>query len=268
MQPNTAEDVATTIKVLTDASLLGSCKFAVRSGGHTPIPGANNIENGVDIDLQHMNDTTYDAETQLAGIEPGGRWGGVYEALEPLRRMVAGGRGSTVGVGGFLLGGGISHYVPRFGLSCDNVANFQVVLADGRIVNANKSSNADLFTALKGGSSNFGIVARYDMETFANENLWGGIVTYRASTVNQHFQSFVRFGLDPDRDPNAALILFQGYSTATSANVVRAAFDYTKPVNRPDAYKDFFAVADISDTTKIQPMSAIAAEFGSTTNTR
>jgi FAD/FMN-containing dehydrogenase len=268
VRPTTAEDVATTVKVLTAASLLKPCKFAVRSGGHTPIPGSNDIEDGVTIDLQLMNGTTYNAKTQVTSIGPGGRWGGVYQTLEALGRMVAGGRGSTVGVGGFLIGGGISHYAPRFGLSCDNVVNFQVVLASGRIVNANKNTNADLFTALKGGTSNFGIVTRYDMETFKSENLWGGIVTYPASSVDQHFKSFVDFGLDPNRDVNAALILFQGYSTASPTNVVRAAFDYTKPVNRPDAYKKFFAVPNITDSTKIQPMSAIAAEFGSTTTTR
>lgn len=269
VQPRTAEDVSTIIKVLTAEDLPGLCQFAVRSGGHTPIPGSNNVDDGVTIDLLHMNGTTYNVETQIASIKPAARWGSVYQTLEPLGRMVAGGRGSTVGVGGFLLGGGISHYAPRVGLSCDNVVNFQVVLADGRIVDANKTSNADLFTALKGGSSNFGIVTRYDMETFESKDLWGGIVTYPASTADHHFKALVNFGLNPDRDPNAALIVFQGYSTASPTDVVRAAFDYTKPVTRPDAYKEFFKVtANISDTTKIQPMSAIAAEFGSDTTKR
>jgi FAD/FMN-containing dehydrogenase len=269
VQPKTAEEVSTIVKVLTDASLLKPCRFAVRSGGHTPIPGSNNVDDGVTIDLLYMNSTTYNTDTKVASILPAARWGSVYQTLEPLRRMVAGGRGSTVGVGGFLLGGGISHFAPRVGLSCDNVVNFQIVLADGRIVNSNKNTNSDLFTALKGGSSNFGIVTQYDMETFENEDLWGGIVTYPASTADQHFRSLVNFGLNLKRDPNAALIVFQGYSTASPTDVVRAAFDYTKPVVRPDAYKEFFAVTNnISDTTKIQPMSAVAAEFGSDTTKR
>jgi hypothetical protein len=269
VQPTTAEEVATTVKALVAASLLKTCQFAVRSGGHTPIPGANNVDDGVTIDLLHMNGTTYNADSKVASILPAARWGSVYAALEPLGRMVAGGRGSTVGVGGFLLGGGISHYAPRVGLSCDNVVNFQIVLADGRIVDANKKTHADLFTALKGGNSNFGIVTRYDMETFENENLWGGIVSWPASTVDRHFKSLVNFGLNPNRDPNAALILFQGYSTASPVDVVRAAFDYTKPMVRPAAYSEFFAVNNtISDSTKIQPMSAIAAEFGSDTTKR
>ena len=183
VHPTTADEVSTTVKVLAAASLLKPCQFAVRSGGHTPIPGANNVDEGVTIDLLHMNGTTYNDSSNIANILPAARWGSVYAALEPLGRMVAGGRGSTVGVGSFLLGGGISHYAPRVGLSCDNVINFEVVLADGRIVNANKKTNADLFTALTGGSSNFSIVTRYDMETFESEDLWGGIVSWPASTV-------------------------------------------------------------------------------------
>jgi FAD/FMN-containing dehydrogenase len=177
VQPTTAEEVSTTVKVLAAARLLKTYQFAVRSGDHTPIPGVNNVDDGVTIDLLHMNRTTYNTDSKVTSIWPAARWGSVYAALEPLGRMVAGGRESTVGVGGFLLGCGISHYAPLFGLSCDNVINFQIVLADGRIVNANKKTNADLFTALKGGNSNFGIVTRYDMETFENENLWGGIVS-------------------------------------------------------------------------------------------
>jgi hypothetical protein len=269
VQPESAEEVSAAVKVLTTASILKPCQFAVRSGGHTPILGSNNIGDGVTIDLLHMNSTTYNPSTKVASILPAARWGSVYQTLEPLGRMVAGGRGSTVGVGGFLLGGGISHHAPRVGLSCYNVVNFQVILSDGRIVNSNKDTNPDLFTALKGGSSNFGIVTRYDMETFENENLWGGIVSWPASTVNQHFKALVNFGMNPRRDPMAALIVFQGYSTASPTDVVRAAFDYTKPVSRPDAYTEFFAVAkNISDTTKIQPMSAVAAEFGSDTTKR
>lgn len=42
----------------------------------------------------------------------------------------------------------------------DQVVNYEVVLADGSIVEANATTNSDLFRALKGGSNNFGIVSR------------------------------------------------------------------------------------------------------------
>lgn len=38
------------------------------------------------------------------------------------------GRDSAVGVGGLVLGGGISFLSPRFGYACDNVINYEVRL--------------------------------------------------------------------------------------------------------------------------------------------
>ena len=57
-----------------------------------------------------------------------------------------------MGVGGLTLGGGISYFSPRVGFTCDTVVNFEVVLADGGLVNANATHNSDLFRALKGGT--------------------------------------------------------------------------------------------------------------------
>ena len=102
--------------------------------------GANNINDGVTIDLGLMTKTTYDPETKLASIQPGGRWTDVYaevEKSEASRRvreittrianreinpldgvMVAGGREGLVGVGGLLTGGGKTFYTCRYGFGC------------------------------------------------------------------------------------------------------------------------------------------------------
>jgi FAD/FMN-containing dehydrogenase len=61
-----------------------------------------------------------------------------------------------VGVGGLTLGGGLSFLSAEYGLVCDNVVNYEVVLANAAIVNANASSNSDLYWALKGGGNQFG----------------------------------------------------------------------------------------------------------------
>lgn len=55
-----------------------------------------------------------------------------------------------------LLGGGLSFLSAQFGLACDNVVNYEVVLANASIVNANADSNTALFWALKGGGNQFG----------------------------------------------------------------------------------------------------------------
>lgn len=89
------------------------------------------VQDGVTIDLGLMDGTVYDAEKKVARISPGSRWGGVYGALEPHGMTVPGGRASTVGVAGFLNGGGNSFYSARKGFACDNVVNFEIVLANG-----------------------------------------------------------------------------------------------------------------------------------------
>jgi len=78
-----------------------------------------------------MNKTTYVEETKVARIEAGSIWREVYEALEPFGVTAAGGRTSSVGVGGFLTGGGNTFYTARRRFGCDQGVNFEVVLADG-----------------------------------------------------------------------------------------------------------------------------------------
>jgi FAD/FMN-containing dehydrogenase len=104
VQPLTAQDVAVAVTRLVAADE-GACKFAVRSGGHTVWAGANNIEDGVTIDLSMMNSTTYNQEEGTASILPGSRWGAVYKTLAEYNVTVPGGRAADVGVAGFLIGG-------------------------------------------------------------------------------------------------------------------------------------------------------------------
>ncbi|KAL3458762.1 hypothetical protein BJX64DRAFT_301749 [Aspergillus heterothallicus] len=190
VQPRTTDEVATVVTALVAAK---DVEFAVRSGGHMHWSGAASITNGITIDLGLMNATTYSAETEIASLQPGGYWGASYKELEKHGRMVAGGREGQVGIAGLLIGGGISYYTCRVGFACDQVVNYEVVLADGRIVNANKDENTDLFLALKGGGNNFGIVTRFDMVTFPAQNIRNSTITCAKETGAQVAEALVDF---------------------------------------------------------------------------
>ncbi|PQE25321.1 6-hydroxy-D-nicotine oxidase protein [Rutstroemia sp. NJR-2017a BBW] len=170
--------LALALKLITT---LGST-FAVRSGGHNPNPGFASVDKtGVLLDLSPLNQISLSSDKTTALIGTGAKWVDVYTTLEIEHLTVVGGRVSDVGVGGLILGGGMSHFSNFWGMPADNVKNFQVVLADSTIVNANAHMNADLFKALKGGGPNFGIVTEFELYTYPNYQVWYTFNVYSAA---------------------------------------------------------------------------------------
>ena len=131
----------------------------------------------------------------IAQLEPGLRWGAVYDWISKYNLGVVGGRYNPVGVPGLLLGGGINFFGSQFGWSVSRVANFEVVLANSSIVQANKDTNPDLFWALKGGSSNFGIVTRFDCRTFPVNSLYGGTTIYKSEFLNEYLDAIASYAV-------------------------------------------------------------------------
>ena len=68
--------------------------------------------------------------------------------------------------------GGISFRLQTQGFGADTVCNYEVVLANGSIVEANKDSHTDPFWALRLASANFGIVTCLDMRTYVLPVIW------------------------------------------------------------------------------------------------
>ncbi len=75
-----------------------------------------------------MNAVTLNADKSVVTVEPGNNWLAVYSALEPYGLAAIGGRASSIGVGGFVLGGGISYHSNLYGWALDNVQSFEVSL--------------------------------------------------------------------------------------------------------------------------------------------
>lgn len=78
----------------------------------------------------------------------------------------------------------------RRGFGCDSVSNYEVVLANGSVVNANQSANADLWKALRGGGSNYGVVTRYDMDALKAHN-----ISYSTQVVTMQYSDALLDGL-------------------------------------------------------------------------
>ncbi|KAF4988554.1 hypothetical protein FDECE_14986 [Fusarium decemcellulare] len=206
--PKNTDEVSSAVKTIVEQT---DCKFAVRSGGHSSTAGANNIEDGVTIDLSPLSGIAYYPETGLASVLPGTTWLDVYRTLDPLGRGVPGGRLGHVGVGGFLLGGGFSYYLYRDGVACNSIRGMEVVLANGTIVEVTADRHADLFVALKGGGNNFGIVTRFDMETFETRPIWTWSKEYPESAGESFVGALKRWTDNLDKYRNGSAVVFWSY---------------------------------------------------------
>ncbi|KAF9258567.1 FAD-binding domain-containing protein [Marasmius fiardii PR-910] len=174
--PMNAHHVSAAVRIAKEHQ----CPFAVRSGGGMFWPGASNIAGGVLIDLVNLRSLELEEENNVVKLGPSLSWGEVYKTMSPFNLTTLGGRLPIVGVGGFLLHGGISFLSFDHGFGSNSVVNFEVVLANGAIVNANNTSFPDLHWALKFGSTNFGIVTRLDMITYPiPSEIWARTAVYK-----------------------------------------------------------------------------------------
>ncbi|KAL8919701.1 MAG: hypothetical protein Q9208_006654 [Pyrenodesmia sp. 3 TL-2023] len=223
--PSTPKEVSEIVGILSK----NSCQFAIKSGGHGPPVGSSNIAEGVTLDLGRMKDVRLSADKTTAAVQAGAKWVDVYGALDQLGYAIPGGRAGNVGVGGLTLGGGNSFFTARSGFVCDSVKNFEVVLGNGTIVQANNKTNPDLFTALKGSSNNLGIVTTFDFVAFPQGNLWGGVAAYNATKPLEHLKAFVQFTDNLAKRPFGSLILLWSYAKATGLSFTNL-YEYTGDV--------------------------------------
>jgi hypothetical protein len=157
VRPSGSEDVAETVRFAAQAGL----PLSVRGGGHN-VAGAALADGGITIDMSQQRGVNVDPGTQRVVVEPGATWKDVDAATQPHALIVPSGIISATGVAGFTLGAGFGWTSRKFGFAADNLAKVEVVTADGRVLQASESENADLFWALRGGSGNFGVVTRFE----------------------------------------------------------------------------------------------------------
>ena len=134
----------------------------VRGAGHS-VAGKSASDAGFVIDLGPMRWVHVDPESRIARVGPGAVGGDLDRETQVHGLATTGGTDSTTGVIGLTLGGGAGFLTRRFGLAIDNLLGAYVVLADGRVVHASETDNADLFWALRGGGGSFGIVTAVEL---------------------------------------------------------------------------------------------------------
>ena len=178
-------------------------RVVLKGGGHS-YQGTSNAADSLLIWTRPMSAIVlHDAfvgsgcEGQVApqpavSVEAGAIWGRVYEeVMVKAGRYVQGGGCLTVGVAGFVNGGGFGSLSKAFGLAAANLLEAEVVTADGDIKLANACANPDLFWALKGGGSGFGVVTHLTLRTHELPEFIGEVLATIDATSDDAYRRLI-----------------------------------------------------------------------------
>jgi FAD/FMN-containing dehydrogenase len=137
--------------------------LSIKAGGHNVAGNAVN-DGGIVIDLSQMRGVVVDPATRTVRVQGGATWGDCDRETQLFGLAVPGGVVSTTGVAGLTLHGGVGHLRRKYGLSIDSLLSVDIVTADGQFRRASVTENEDLFWAVRGAGSNFGVVTSFEFE--------------------------------------------------------------------------------------------------------
>jgi FAD/FMN-containing dehydrogenase len=147
------QDVATTVTFAREHGL----GLRVRNGGHSF--AGYSIGDSVVIDTRPLDRVQVNDDATSAQLGAGLTNLEVYRALWSERRAIPGGLCPTVGITGLATGGGLGAFGRAYGLTCDSITAFELVTADGHVLQVDQADHPDLFWAVRGGGGgNFGVI--------------------------------------------------------------------------------------------------------------
>ena len=229
-----ADDVARAL----DFAQTQDLPVAVRGGGHSRA-GFSVCDAGVVVDLSPMRRVDVEAPRRIAHAGAGSLVSDVDAATMPFGLATPSGGCPNVGMAGFTLGGGEGLLMTMHGASCDNLLSAQVVLVDGKQVEANQESNPDLFWALRGGGGNFGVVTGFQYQLHPVGKVLAGALTYPPGRIAELLDGFARFNESAPEEMVPLGELLPSQDGPRFINHIcyfgdaRAAADFLRPLRSP-----------------------------------
>ena len=232
-----------------------------RSGRHS-YEGYSLVDGGLIIDVGDIDYVRVDRDAGVAEIGAGIYMLECSERLGEVGFTTPLATGPTVGLAGLVLGGGFGLTSRKFGLTCDNLLEIEIVTAAGEVVRATAdlraASHPDLFWACRGGGGgNFGIATQFSLRLYPVSVVLGFIVQWNWDQFDQVVAQWQVWAPIADDGLSAALqltvgktIKLYGMYTPDDPSAVTKGTDLLAPLLR--------AVPPTSPPT-IQPLPFVVA---------
>src|SRR6202011_2897835 len=146
-------------------------------------------------DLAGMRGVRVDPGQRTARAEGGATWADFDRETQAFGLATTGGAISHTGIGGLTLGGGLGWLAGKYGLVCDNLLSVDLVTADGTVLMASATENAELFWGLRGGGGNFGVVTSFEYRLHPVSSVVGGLMLFPLDQfveVMRFYREYVR----------------------------------------------------------------------------
>jgi FAD/FMN-containing dehydrogenase/pimeloyl-ACP methyl ester carboxylesterase len=198
-----ARDVAAAVRFARARRL----PVSVYGGGHN-VTGNAVCDDGVTIDLRPMKAIVIDPEARTCRVGAGLTWGELDAATQAHGLAVTGGRMSTTGLGGLIVGGGSGWIERKCGYAVDNLRSVELVTADGRILRASETENPDLFWGTRGGGGNLGVATEFELALHPiGPTVLGGILIHAADDAPRVLRGFADAMADAPDEVGAGIAL-------------------------------------------------------------
>ncbi|MES2189730.1 MAG: FAD-binding oxidoreductase [Pseudomonadota bacterium] len=182
----------TSIDELVRAMKVWPEKIAV-GGGRYSMGGQIAIQGGLHIDMRRMKRLVWlNPASMLVRVQAGMRWRDLQDVLDPLDLSVQ----TMQSYANFTVGGSVSvnahgRYVGH-GPIARSVRALQLVLADGKIVEASRETNPDLFGAVLGGYGALGVIAEVELWVDRNVRIERSVAQVRLKDYPSYFERKIK----------------------------------------------------------------------------
>lgn len=239
VQPASAEDVAVVVRFATKYSI----PLAIRSGGHNNIT-SRLTDNTLLIDMSGLASVeVVDKSQRLVQVGTGALWHRVANALAPHGWAISSGDNGSVGVGGLATTTGVGWMIRKYGPVVDSIVSAEVVTADGQIIVTSETNHPDLFWAIRGGGSNFGVVTHITLRAQPVKDVWMGMITYSIEDTSRVLRGWRDVMRQVPPELSSMLMTLPGKAGAPASIVIRGCYADNDQLAAERAYGPLFTLA-------------------------
>ncbi|KAH7405736.1 hypothetical protein DE146DRAFT_421969 [Phaeosphaeria sp. MPI-PUGE-AT-0046c] len=247
-----ADDVSATLSLIREHNI----PFVVRGGGHST-SGAASIEDGIVIDLSKMRNVTVDPDTKTITAGGGCIWEDVDVEAAKYGLATVGGTVNHTGIGGLTLGGGYGYLSGKYGLAIDNLLSATIVLASGTQLTCSPTTHTDLFWALRGAGTSFGVVTSFTFRAHPQSNpVFAGPLVFLPDKLPQIISFANKFHKTNDGN-QALLIAFSAPPPANAPVILTQMFHNGSEEEGKEFFADLFALEPIANMSASIPYAKL-----------